>query len=509
MEITNKNTSKTAIIVAALGILSYISLLFGDNLWMDEAFSAMIVKGSFSEMLQRSNQDTLPPLYNILNWCMTHAFGFNSPALRIMSVLPMAGCLILSVTVIRKKLGGMVSIIFSLCLAGAPQLFFYGTEIRMYALSLFFVTLCLCTVLEAPSFSKNDRILFILSAALCGWTHHFALVAAAFICLYVLILSLIRRKEDSSYLRNTLLSLAGIALLYIPCFLNTLEQMKRVKGYFSMPDTDIHTVISCLKQPFITENTILSVVLILMFLCALIFGIYSFIRKKDKRSLTGLIFVSLYPLVMLFGFLAVLILKSNIFSQRYLIPALGAFWLGFAILMVQALEYCGAQFARQKNKSGKVQAKTKKERINNKNGSDFTGRLNITPYNMICGVCLALMTIISIHSYVRTFSSEYDQGVKQMRAYFNENVKEGDKYLIVEDNYEREICFRYYFPGFEKTDWDKISENETGALWYIEVPGYSDKLDIITEHGYDYKLVGEFKYDRYEFNLYKLQKWNF
>ena len=501
MENTNKNTSKTAIIVAVLGIISYISLLFGDNLWMDEAFSAMIVKGSFARMLQSSNSDTLPPLYNILNWCMTQIFGFNSPSLRIMSVLPMTGCLILSATVIRKKLGDWVSIIFSLCMAGAPQLFFYGTEIRMYALSLFLVTLCLCSVLDAPVFSKRDRILFILSAALCGWTHHFALVAASFICLYVLILSLLHRKEDTSHIKNTLLSFAGIALLYIPCFINTLQQMKRVTGYFSMPDADIHTVISCLKQPFITENTIMSLLLLLMFLCALIFGIYLFIKNKDRLCLTGLIFISLYPLVMLFGFLAVLILKSNIFSQRYLIPALGAFWLGFSILTVRGYEHFRDMI------TAKERTSPKKYRMSNEMKTSFISI--VKPYQYLSAAIICILVAISIHSYILTFSKEYDQGVKQMRAYFNENVKEGDKYLIIEDNYEREIAFRYYFPGFEKTDWDKISENETGTLWYIEVPGYSDKLDIITEHGYDYKLAGEFKFDRYEFKLYKLQKWNF
>ncbi len=485
MENTNKHTRTASFFFAAIGIISYISLLFGDNLWMDEAFSAMIVKGSFSEMLLRSNQDTLPPLYNILIWCTTQVFGFNSPALRLVSVLPMAGCFILSVTLVRKHLGDKVSILFSLCLTGAPLLFYYGTEIRMYALSLFFVTLCMSAALKAPVFSKTDRILFIVAAVLTGWTHHFALVAALFICLYVLILSIRRRKEDPSYIRNALLSFGAIGLLYLPCFINTLRQIKKVKGYFSMPDTDIHTLLSCMKQPFITENTLLSVLLLLLFISVLICGILIYIKKKDDLCLLGLSLISLYPLVMAFGYLAVLILKSNIFSQRYLVPTLGVFWLGFSILAVRALEHCTL---RPKKKTG-------------------TSRYGLP--GIMTLIFILIPALVGIHSYILTFSAEYDKGVKQMRDYFAANVKEGDKYLIVEDDYEREICFRYYFPGFEKTDWDSVTGNEKGTLWYIEVPGHADETESITEHGYDYELAGDFRFDRYSFKLYKLKKWNF
>ena len=511
MEITNKNTRRLACLIAAMGILSYISLLFGDNLWMDEAFSAMIVKGSFSEMITRSNQDTLPPLYNVLNWCMTKVFGFNSPALRITSVLPMAGCLILSATVIRKKLGDMVSIIFSLCLSGAPWMFYYGTEIRMYSLSLFFVTLCMCAALDAPVFSKSERIMFITGVLLSGWTHHFAFVAALFICLYVLIMAIIHRKEDPSYIRNTLLSFGVIILLYIPCFINTLRQIKRVRGYFSMPDTDIQTLLSCLKQPFITKNTLLSVLLILMFVCAAATGIFLSAKKKDLLCQKGLILLCLYPFVTAFGYLAVLILKSNIFSQRYLIPTLGVFWLGFAMLASGSLRNINDLIrykAKGKNKD-KTGGKTDGKTVKTDSGSTQVTGIDKGPGALTAVCCLVILLAISIHSYVLTFADEYSSKVKEMRDFFAQNVKEGDRYLIVEDNYEREICFRYYFPGFKKADWDEITGNETGTLWYVEVPGYADKTELITDHGYDYELAGDFGFDRYEFKLYKLKKWAF
>ena len=44
----------------------YISLIFNNNIWMDEAFTASLIKTDYAGVLERSMNDTLPPLYNLL-----------------------------------------------------------------------------------------------------------------------------------------------------------------------------------------------------------------------------------------------------------------------------------------------------------------------------------------------------------------------------------------------------------------------------------------------------------
>ena len=53
----------------------YVSLVFNNNLWLDEAFSAAIIRCGFKEMMIRTANDTLPPFYNLAAWCFTRVFG--------------------------------------------------------------------------------------------------------------------------------------------------------------------------------------------------------------------------------------------------------------------------------------------------------------------------------------------------------------------------------------------------------------------------------------------------
>jgi len=445
-----------AICLAVLiGSVLYISLIFNNNLWMDEAFSAALLRGSMGDVLTRSAQDTLPPLYNILNKIMVTILGYHPWAMKLTSVIPMILCMALGATTVRRLFGDMVSLIYIVCLWGMPWLLYYGVEIRMYALGLFFVTLC---GLSAFDFFKNESrkslVLMVLSAVLCGYTHHFALVSAGFIYLILLAAQLISKR---SQIRKWLISVAACAVLYLPCLVTTLRQMKRVSGYFNMPDISLHSILQSLKQPFITQNSFTSAALLAVFIATVIFALV-------RKNIQGLIFILIYPLTLLFGCLATTVLKSNIFTDRYLIPSLGLFWLGFAIVL-----------------------------------SDLFRK---TPFFVSAAISAILVSCVIQTYYVRVVD-EYRSGVNEMTAWFDENIKEGDAYIIYEDNYQIEICFRYYFPDFPKTKWEKADE-VTGELYYLEVPGYEDSMKKITENGYSPEHLGDYSFDRYSFKLYKL-----
>ena len=85
------NTEKKANIVIAVAfvLLSavYISLIWNNNVWMDEAFTASLVHTDLAHVLQRSMADTLPPLYNMILKLMTAAFGYKMPVMKMTSVM--------------------------------------------------------------------------------------------------------------------------------------------------------------------------------------------------------------------------------------------------------------------------------------------------------------------------------------------------------------------------------------------------------------------------------------
>lgn len=445
-----------AILLAVLiGAGLYVSLIFNNNLWMDEAFSAALLRGSMSDVLARSASDTLPPLYNVLNKIMVTVLGYHPWAMKLTSVIPMILCMLLGATTVRRLFGDVVSLLYITCLWGMPGLLYYGVEIRMYALGLFFVTAC--GIFAYDYFCSRSRASFILmtlSAVLCGYTHHFALVSAGFVYLILLAAFIIGKR---SCLTGWIASVIICAALYLPCMLTTLEQMKRVSGYFTMPDISVHTVIQCFKQPFITQNSILSAVLLALFSLTLVLGIL-------RKNISGLLFISVYPLTLFFGCLATVLLKSNIFTDRYLVPSLGLLWLGFAIIMADIFTLAPAP---------------------------------------LYGAVAAVILLCTLKTYSVRLVDEYKSGVEDMIAYFNENISEDDAYIIYEDNYQIEICFRYYFPDFAKTKWNK-AQSVTGSLYYLEVPGFEDDMKKITENGYSSLYLGDFSFDRYSFKLYRL-----
>lgn len=453
---------KIVYFVATIASILYISLIFNNNLWMDEAFSSVLVNTDFSNMMQKSAADTLPPLYNILNWCMIHLFGFNSVVLRFCSIIPMICVLFMSVNTIYKRFGFLTALIFTICIGGMPSMYYYGTEIRMYALAMAFVTLCGIYGIECfytPDFKNFFCLaLFTLGAA---YTHHFAFVSCGGVFFFLLIALFVKKRM---YLKHFFISLLFIGLLYLPNLFNTLRQMGRVNGYFSMPEFSPSLIASCLKTPFTTTFTPFSAILIAVFVIVPILLLYQ--TKSLKPLLPGLLCIFVFVFTLTFGATVTLLFKANIFIPRYLFPSYGLLWLGFSI---------------------------------------FAGQLEYSPkcIKYLLPGFLVLVCVITYHSQ---FVEEYRPGVNEMTEFFNENIDlQNDCYIIYEDNYQIEICFRYYFPEFKKTSWDDSSEC-SGNLWYLQVPGFEDKAGTIESNGYNKEYAGSFNFDRYTFDLYRLSR---
>lgn len=446
-----------------LGIYVYFSLIFNDNVWMDEAFSAVLAKGTLKEVLERSAADTLPPLYNLLNFFTTKLLGCHTWSFKLMSVLPMLGCIIISAVFLSKTADIKTSLLYTCCLCAMPQLLYYGVEIRMYALGLFFVTgtgfFAFCSQYDKRIFSRENIALMLFTLG-AGYTHHFAFVSAAFIHLFLLL-----TVRDRAALKKRLLSIAVIAVLYIPCLFTTLQQMGRVSGYFTMPDITPAFIITCIKMPFITNQTILSAILMLTFTVVTGYGIYLCFFKKSIAARNGLILIAVYPATLLFGAAATILLKTNIFTDRYLVPSLGLLWLGFCLIAGELTKYIKYSTA----------------------------------------ILFCLIFIIFCQDYNIAYKTEYKPGVQKMLTYFDKNINKNDGYIIYEDNYQIEICFRYYFPDF--TIYRDITAADCpGDLYYLQVDGYSDKIKEVIDAGYIPAYVDNFSFDRYSFKLYKLTK---
>lgn len=443
--------------LAAAGSIIYISLIFNNNLWMDEAFTAVLVRGSFASMLKGSISDTLPPLYNIYLWSMTHVFGYSAPVMKLASAIPMILILLLGCTAVKRNFGLRTSVVFLICMMTAPELFHYGIEIRMYSLGLLFSTASAIYAYEcAHSGTSRPWVMLVLSTALAGYTHQFALIASFFIWVYLLIYMI---RSSSVLIRKLIFSGICTVILYIPCLFITYFQLKRASVYFSAVSPSLSGFLSSLRYPFVTGISPLSALLLAVFIFVIILG---------QRDIFGFLYSSVYIIVLIFAYVIMMISKSSFFSARYLVPSFGMLWLGFAI-----------------NAGGKWHLKL--------------------PEKLIPAAVILTMTMVGIVCYHKQFLAEYCTGVDDMTSYFSRNLSDGDGYLIFEKDYQIELCMRYYEPGLKKYDWDS-ADKVTGNIWYFEVPGFEKELDSASAYGYNKEYIGDMSFDMYSFKLYRLHR---
>ena len=471
-----------------IGAAVYISLTFNNNVWLDEAFTATLVRTDMAGVLERSMADTLPPLYNIILKLTTDIFGYTVPVMKLTSAVPMILTMILGATVVRKRFGALTSYIFIPALTVMPNMMFFGVEIRMYSLGFLFATASGIFAYEVISEPRRKNwILFTLFSVLAGYTHHFAFVTVGFVYLFLLIHACAEQRkfntERDRKLHPIILSsfakcLFATFLLYLPCLLVTLRQFKSVSGYFSMPEVTLPVFVKYCRYPFTVGFTPLSIVLLALAVILLIRLVVRLFGEHTRDDVFALYCFILFYGVLLFGTVVSKIMTANIFVDRYLFFALGLVWLFFSI-----------------------EAGTLKKPL------------------VYCIIMLELVT--GIYSYTQAFTSEYARGADEMTAWLNKNVFEGDSLYTLEDYEELAWCLPFYDGNL--TNYETLDEAVTAAggnnVWVAVMNGYEDETanelpkgnpgyaayaSELEDAGYTLEYEDVFRFDRYMFKMFRL-----
>lgn len=467
-------------LLVVLGGFIYISLTFNSNVWLDEAFTASLVNADMPEVIRRSMADTLPPLYNILLKLSTDFFGYSVPVMKMTSAVPMILTMILGATVVRKRYGTLTSCIFILALIVMPNMFFYGVEIRMYSLGFLFATaagIYAGETVNEPRFL--NWMMLTLSTVLAGYSHHFAFVTAGLTYLFVLIYACVeggRYREDEDREKHPLrpgsffICLFATVILYFPCLLVTLQQLKSVSAYFSMPEVTLSVFIKYCRYPFTAGFTPLSIILLV--LTGFLF-IRALVRKNKTAGDFYIIYCFiLYYIVLLFGTVISKVMTANIFVDRYLFFALGLIWLFFA-----------------------------REAADLKKWAAY--------------LIVILEIVIGINAYNIAYAGEYAPGVRELTGWLDQNVSEGDPLYTLEGSEELAYCLPFYngnLVNYESLDDAVEAAGEVpGRKVFVAVldsfegtDDYDTAIKEIHDKGYGIEYISEFRFDRYMFKMYKL-----
>ncbi|HEY2716434.1 MAG TPA: glycosyltransferase family 39 protein [Solirubrobacterales bacterium] len=163
--------------IVSLGVLVRFASLGVQSYHHDEVITAMrVIPGSFGSMLHKLKvSESNPPLYYVLAWGWAKAFGREEFGLRSLSALFGAATVPVGYLIGRQLDGRRCGLILAAIVALDPMLIWYSQEARSYALLIFFAALSLLFFLRALDGGRGrDLALWAAFSALALCSHYFA-----------------------------------------------------------------------------------------------------------------------------------------------------------------------------------------------------------------------------------------------------------------------------------------------------------------------------------------------
>ena len=357
-------------VISAAMIAFAVYLCFSPDVWYDELFSIQLSEKSIPEMVRLTAADVHPPLYYIIVHLMgiigSKIFGSAAGvvagdsvrgllagaasgsfiiAAKIVSVIPYVIILIYGLTIIRKRYGCLIGGLFSAALIAMPQMADYTVEVRMYSWVLLFVT---ALVIHARPFLENDKEkqirglkygkvlpIFIYGLLAC-YTQYYGVIAVAFVYLFLVVWSV---RKNVYQLGIILISGNLTALCYVPWIGTVLSAARDVSGgYWIQPLSwrSFGGVIKYLMKPAFFNDKLASVLAVLMFV--LVAGI---VIANIRDAYMWLSFMPVLGIIAV-GFVASAVI-GPVFTYRYMMPGMGAMWLGVLVAAGKAMKDDGLE----------------------------------------------------------------------------------------------------------------------------------------------------------------------
>ncbi len=183
------------------------------SLWLDEGYTQHLVRMSFGAMLRGvSRSESTPPLYYVLAWVWTHAFGSSAFAIRSLSALAGIACTLVVYAIADRLAGRRAALITATLVALSPLMVWYSQEARAYALAaLLSATTVLCFVGFLVDGKSRSLALWAVAAALGLATHYFVAFVVAPEALWLL-----WRDRDQRRVLAALAAVLAVTVALVP-----------------------------------------------------------------------------------------------------------------------------------------------------------------------------------------------------------------------------------------------------------------------------------------------------
>jgi len=176
--------------LTALGVAVRFASLGLQSYHHDEVITALrVLPGNFDDMLHSVKvSESNPPLYYVLAWGWSKAFGTGEVGLRSLSALFGAATVPIGYLVGRQLASRRAGLVLAALIAVNPMLIWYSQEARSYALLVFFGALSIYFFARALDTARGrDLALWALASALALCSHYFAVFPVAIEALWLLV----------------------------------------------------------------------------------------------------------------------------------------------------------------------------------------------------------------------------------------------------------------------------------------------------------------------------------
>ena len=479
----NNKLKRNIIVIFLITFVLQIIFIFNNSIWGDEAFTILTVKSGWRDFWDIIIGDVHPPLYYLILKLTLSLVGYKVFLFKFLSIIPifMLNMIVLKYILKEEKLNYynvILSILYFVITTLTTNFLLIGIEVRMYSWALFFVTMSGIYAFKlTDKVTRKDMFIFILFSLAAALTHYFALVCEIIIYL-LMFLFLLLKKENIKYILSIIvLTILGY-LWWIPSFINQFRTVRNNYWITFSPRNVLGYIrgIMGFKENIVLTFMIFLVIVILV--CITLYKTFylKIFNKKEKREiLFALCSISLPFWIILIGTILNILIRP-IFNQRYLIPALGLFWIGVLIL----LKYS---------------------------------------YNLkwLRLLFISFITILVINDYHLKFIDELQNGTKEALIFMKKNLADNDIIITNIDQLYYTIL-EYYFPNNDRgyfslgDDQVNISQYDlvnSGAniIWLFEDKYKEIDKKTIMDNGYKIKKMFTGDIDnRYFFHIYKLEQ---
>jgi len=296
-----KNINK--LFLLSIILLAILMRLYPSNalsLWYDESFSIILAKKDLGNLLEIAKADVHPPLYYILLHFWLNIVMFP----RLFSVLFSIVSIILTYLIAKKAFGERIALLTSFFLSISPTSVHYSSEIRMYALLLFFSLIATYFLLRFVSDKKKLNAVFYVFFSVCAYyTHYYALFSIVAQLIYLISINAYH-ENFIKRLKIALVIGCSILVLYAPWikyfFTHTLTSTG--SGAHALPhSTNLDNIANIILIFFLGEakglplkpifyflynyrlESIYFLLILILFILPLIYSIL-LIRKKESDN---------------------------------------------------------------------------------------------------------------------------------------------------------------------------------------------------------------------------------